>query len=255
MKFLGLLLAVMILSPNLAGAQENPCKNSCNQDCHQYKLRLTNELRNIEEKCGSNNPDPVIPGTGRVEIYKSDSCSGELIGRLTPGTNCSKYSNENAWGVKINGKCENIADMNAASACELYKGGSSSQSVLVYESDSCSGDLVAALDQSADCQVIAQKAKDNAWAVMIDGKCENITDTNAGVACEVYKGGGSPHAVYLYRSDSCSGDLIAAVNYTTDCSAAAKHVNGSIWGVKAAGDSCNNISDTNFLDACERYKD
>lgn len=189
MKYLfWIFLGFGVLANQAEAQQYNPCEYSCNSECRRYQMRLENELYRIQTKCGGG---PVIPTptTASVVLYKSDSCSSDLVGRVTPETNCDTYASSRVWGIKIN------------------------------------------------------------------DKCHDISDVSGNVACETFKGAGSPDAVYLYRSDSCTNNLLAIVDYRTDCQKLSTLINSSVWGIRYGESSqCEDIADTKFYDACERFK-
>lgn len=66
----------------------------------------------------NNPPQP----SGQVELFKSDSCNGDLVAIVGPSTDCSRFSaTESVWAVRINGKCQDITDLDAVSACQRFK--------------------------------------------------------------------------------------------------------------------------------------
>lgn len=197
-------------------------------------------------------PPPRPPQYGEaVELYHSDSCSGGLIARVTPATSCQSFAQaQQAWGVKINGKCLNINDTSAVQACEAFKGAADPEAVTIYHSDSCSGSEIAMVSSLTNCDLFEQTGS-AAWGVKVGNKCHNINDTAPALACRAFKSAGSPYAVKIYHSDSCSGNLTAVVDYRTRC----EDLRGlpDAWGIEANG-RCENISDIDIVQACERFK-
>lgn len=198
---------------------------------------------------GGGRPIPPPPTGNTIELYRSDSCSGTLMGTASAGTRCDKFAGAgDAWGVKINGKCLNISDVPAVQACEAFKG-AADQSAEIYSSDSCSGNPEAIVGSLSQCDKLAPGAR--AWGVRVEGKCLNISDTTAAKACEAFKGASSPVAVAIYNSDSCSGSPNAIIDYNTRCDS----LRGlpPAWGIMLNG-RCENISDLPIEAACERYR-
>lgn len=129
-------------------------------------------------------PPPINSG---IEIYYSDSCNGDLIGRVNYTTNCAAaFSGErNAWAVKIDGQCLDIKDMASVKACELFKDASTTSGVKIYYNDSCNGDLLAIVNYRTNCQMLS--GLPNAWAIESNGQCTDISDMPAVTACERFK--------------------------------------------------------------------
>lgn len=207
-------------------------------------------LRQALNGGGGNNPrPPQYPSS--VELYHSDSCSGNLIARVNAYTSCQSFSQAQAtWGVKIDGQCLNIDDMPTVQACEAFKVGNSPASVSIHHSDSCSGQEIALISPETQCSGL-ETTGTAAWGIKVGGQCINITDTAPAKACEAFKSARSPQAVKIYHSDSCSGNLTAVVDYTTRC----ENLRGlpDAWGVEING-RCENISDIDIVQACERFK-
>lgn len=217
--------------------------------------RLTSAKQLLEDSLGGGGSYPPIPPPsygGNIEIYQSDSCSGSLVGTANINTNCSsKFSTAgHAWGVRINGECINISDTTAVKACEAYKSASEGRATLIYASDSCSSNAIAAISSNTSCESL-EKNSSNAWGLKIGDTCHNIQDTSPAKACNVYKAASNPAAIEIYASDSCSSSLTAIVDYNTKC----ESLRGlpQAWGIKVNG-QCQNISDIDIVTACERYR-
>lgn len=219
------------------------------------QVRLTSAKQLLEESLGGGGGYPPIPPPsygGNIEIYQSDSCSGSLVGTANVNTNCSsKFSTAGqAWGIRVNGECVNIADTTAVKACESFKAASDGRATLIYASDSCSSNAIAAISSNSSCENL-EKNSTNAWGIKIGDTCHNIQDTSPAKACNVYKAASNPAAIEIYASDSCSSSLTAIVDYNTRC----ESLRGlpQAWGIKING-QCQNISDTDIVTACERYR-
>ena len=228
------------------------CKYSCSQSCENLKAQLEYKLRDYQRSCGTN-PAPRPPRDGGVEIYHSDSCSSNLIASVSEYTNCDalESSGTAAWGIKINGVCHNISDMSVAKACQTFGAGSSRETIEVYHSDSCSSNLLAFFSPETNCEAQPDTGSD-AWAIKVGGVCKNISDMSLKNACVQFASANSRRAVKIYRSDSCSTNLVATVTRRTDCSSLPA-TGSDAWGVEING-QCQNISDTNVRAACESFK-
>jgi hypothetical protein len=129
----------------------------------------------------------------------------------------------------------------------------SGSGVLLYHSDSCeSSSLIAAANAGTNCQALAETSSSSVWAVKLGNQCLNISDTSIEKACTLYQGGGS--GTQFYHSDSCSsGELLAVVDYGSNCDKLAEMVNSSVWAIKYNG-TCFDISDRNIETVCARFK-
>jgi len=57
-----------------------------------------------------------------VEIYKSDTCNGSLLAIVDRYTQCQSLQGlGQAWGIKVNGQCQDISDTDIVSACNRFK--------------------------------------------------------------------------------------------------------------------------------------
>lgn len=158
-----------------------------------------------------------------------------------------------AWGMKVNGRCENIVDMSAEAACEAFKvlDQAPRDIVRLYRSDSCTGPLTGILSLNERCESVSSSLGD-VWAISINGRCQNIKDTSAAKACYALKGMSSPSAIKIYTSDNCSsGTLVSYVDSRTRC----ENLRGmsDAWGIEING-QCENIADTDIASACERFR-
>lgn len=209
-----------------------------------------NLLRDSLGGGGGGRPIPPPPGGGSVEFYRSDSCSGSMIGAVGANTRCDKFAGANdVWAIKVAGKCINIPDTSATIACESFKGAADPSAVEIYSSDSCSGNPHAIVSSNSDCENLPQNS--NAWGVKVAGNCVNIADTSTAKACEAYKGANSPSSISIFYSDSCSGKPTAIIDYNTRC----ENLRGlpAAWGIMMNG-RCENIPDMEIEKACERYR-
>ena len=148
-------------------------------------LSATDLLRNSLNNPG--NPPPYPPPASAVELYHSDRCTSDLIGRVSNTTNCQDAfaGAATTWGVKIDGQCMDISDISSIKACELFKGASTTSGVKIYHSDRCSSDLLAIVSYATDCQTLAGLPA--AWGIESNGQCTDISDMSAVAACERFK--------------------------------------------------------------------
>ncbi len=120
-------------------------------------------------------------------------------------------------------------------------------SIEYYGQDNCSGELVAMSSTDRDCSTFP---RGSVWGIRIHGQCHDIEDTTAVLACSRFKSIAEPSAVSIYKSDNCSGALLAAVSKRTDCKSLG---NGSAWAIKKDG-RCIDIKDTTLTIACEQFR-
>lgn len=123
---------------------------------------------------------------GPIFLYQSDTCSGELIANLRPGFDCSLIAGKRVWGVRINGRCEDIHDMFGSAVCVAFKAAGSNRAIQLYNSDSCSSSLMAYVDRRTDCNELARAVTARVWGVRIDGVCNDISDTDVETACRTF---------------------------------------------------------------------
>lgn len=186
-------------------------------------------------------------GPRSAEIYRSDSCSGEMNAVVNRWTDCSALpsSGSDAWAVRIDGKCQDISDMSVQAACTRFK----SRGPKVFRSDNCSGSMIMRLGRGLDCSTLPSNGSD-AWAIEVNGKCEDISDMSLQNACNSFSAD-SQDATVIYRNDSCNGSLIALIDRDTDCSRLPS-TGSDAWAVRING-RCENISDTNVQQACRNF--
>ena len=236
----------------VSAAHADDCSQQCSESCVRDAENTISDAREYLRACGAR-PDPRPPREEtEVAIYKSDSCSDNLVAIIDSRYNCDLLRSERAWAVRINGVCSDITDIDADKACMAFQAASSPRAIKLYKSDSCSGDLLAYVDQRTDCEELGNSLSSNVWAVKIDNTCKDITDTSFTGACMSFQAAHSPDAVQLYRSDSCSDNLLAYIDRRTDCQALANRISGNVWAVRVNG-TCQDISDTSFLQACRSF--
>lgn len=157
------------------------------------QLRKINVLLNNALQVGPQpppnqpNPPPYQPPTqSRVQLFRSDSCSSELIGTIGPNTDCAVHFRNAArtWGISIDGICHDVADINSDRACEIFRN-ASAYDVKIYHSDTCSNELIASVNKYTDCQILSGQTR--AWGIEVNGQCTDISDTDAVTACERFK--------------------------------------------------------------------
>lgn len=180
-------IAIMFLFWANSVLAQQSCQNSCSHECILV-------AQDILSRCGgaSPTPPPPQPNPYKTALYHSDSCGeSDLIVNLRSGTDCSSNTINSAprtWGVKVRGTCHDISDVESDIACVKYKAASSSYATLFYHSDRCQeSELIAAVDESTDCEALARAENDSVWGVVIDGQCIDISDTGMKAACERYK--------------------------------------------------------------------
>ncbi len=237
-------------------ASANPCMYQCNSQCRRYAEQLANELDQITEACGEPAPpDAVFPVRPRprqipqVELFGSDSCSSSHVGFANQGTDCSIYRGHSVWGIRVEGVCHNIQDMDGQTACEAFRYAGLPHTIEAYSTDSCNSGLTGLIGPATRCEQMSDR---QVWGIKVDGQCINVADTTLRTACGNFKTIRNPRAVKLYSTDSCASGLVAAVDRNTNC---AEFASGGqpVWGVQIAG-QCINIQDTTLQRACEIYK-
>lgn len=131
-------------------------------------------------------PYPPPGSNSTIELFHSDNCSTELIGRVNFNTNCSLAFSGSpmTWGVRIDGVCYDAADIPSENACEIYKD-ARPQGVKLFQSDNCSEKLVAIVDPYFQCQKLINMPR--VWGIQVGGKCNDISDSAAEQACERFK--------------------------------------------------------------------
>lgn len=192
-----------------------------------------------------------------VGAFHSDSCASDLLAYLGPRADCTQiqpYVSSSVWGITQNGQCNDISDESFSTACPKYKSGiGNGNGVQFYHSDSCSDSLLGAVNSTTDCAAFGPTVNSSVWGVKVGSKCFDINDTDATRACTRYKAGFDNGAVAFHHSDSCNGSLIAFVSGSTACSSMTPTVTEYVWGIGQGG-TCEDITDSAFASACERYK-
>jgi hypothetical protein len=120
-----------------------------------------------------------------VALYRSDSCSGDVISFVGPHTRCDKVPRSRVWGIRVDGVCHDISDTTSERAC-IRLADLSRAPVKLYRSDRCSKDLIAAVGPQTRCHRLRSTGSD-AWAVFYGGRCHNIRDTDLASACRRFK--------------------------------------------------------------------
>jgi len=177
------IVSMLSLWANFAFAQSG-CMNSCSVEC-------VRAAQDIISRCGVVTPPPP-PVAYKTALYHSDSCNeGDLIANLKSGTDCSSQlmtSAQRTWGVKVRGTCYDVTDLETPVACVKYKAAGNSAATLFYHSDSCQkSELIAAVDETTDCEALARVASDRVWGVVTDSGCVDISDMDLKQACLRYK--------------------------------------------------------------------
>lgn len=185
-----------------------------------------------------------------AKVYKSDSCGSSLIAIMGPETSCNEFDNygSDAWAIEINGQCTDISDTSVRKACNRFK----HTGPTIFKSDSCSGAALMRLPQYKQpgfCDSISNSGSD-AWAVRVQGKCYDISDTSPRRACKMFSVN-PRRAVKVYKSDRCSSSLVAMFDAETNCSEFSSS-GSDAWAVEVNG-QCQDISDMSVRDACRRF--
>ena len=156
------------------------CRYSCAPEC----IRLADT---IAANCGL---QPLPPSHPPVQLYGSDTCSSDLIANVNATTNCSALQGaRRTWGVKIQGQCFDVRDMNSDAACHLFRAGGTYDAVGLYNSDTCSSDLVAFVDSKTQCAQLASYVNVRIYGIQSQGQCSDIADSDFNSACERFKAG------------------------------------------------------------------
>lgn len=198
-------------------------------------------------------PPPYQPPGNEVnvELFRSDSCNGDLVGIVNSTTDCSRLAGAgNVWAIRVNGKCQDIDDTSAVTACRMYQNAGNPEAVKVYKSDSCRDSLSGIFSTYTNCESLPNDGS-NAWAIMIGNKCQDISDTNLIMSCHAFKAVNSSRAVKLYHSDSCRDSLVAAIDHNTACESLTGLEN--VWAIQING-QCQDVADLDVVTACKRFK-
>jgi len=204
---------------------------------------------------GAPTPEPVGETTAEdrvaVSIYGSDNCTSGLVAVVSSTTDCTTLGGTSAWGVRVGGRCFDISDTNATTACNRFKGAATSEAIGIFNSDNCSSSALAFVNETTDCASVGAGLS-SAWGVMINGVCNDISDAPFVSTCERFKSQ-VPGGVELFNSDNCSSGLLASIGERTDCDRLASTTSSSVWGVRFGG-VCHDVPDTSAKRACEAFK-
>jgi hypothetical protein len=189
MNFAKAFLGLALILGGATSASATPCDNSCSSDCRKYFDGLVVAAAQIGRNCGwQSNEQPI---SRSVEMYRSDSCSGDFLGFLQSGTNCAALASLRVWAIKVNGECINFSDMDGDKACLLYKAAANPASVALYYSDSCgAGNLLAFVDSNTNCTKLNEIENHRVWAVRGGGgtgDCQNISDMDFLEGCRRFQ--------------------------------------------------------------------
>lgn len=122
----------------------------------------------------------------KVEMFRSDNCSDDLVGIINSSTDCSRFNGAGAvWAIRVNGKCQDVDDTNAVNACRLYQNAGQQNAIRVFKSDNCSESMVAAIDQQTQCESLV--GLDSVWAIQTNGQCQDVSDLDVVTACKRFK--------------------------------------------------------------------
>lgn len=178
-----ILSIVMLVGTTYVQADE--CNYSCSRQCINEARQTIREARDYLRECGEDN-DHGGGGGGNVSLYHSDNCSSDLIANLRPGFDCSLIADKRVWGIRINGQCEDISDMDGSAACIAFKAAGSNRAIQLYHSDNCQDSLIATVDRRTDCSELARVISERVWGIRVDGVCSDISDTDIETACRTF---------------------------------------------------------------------
>lgn len=234
------------------------CEKTCSPHCSLLISNLEFRLNRMKAHCNENVPHPPKPhdppsSESKIEIYHSDYCSDYLIATIGPNTDCTSLANAgtDAWGVKVNGVCQNISDTSIQNACMQFQGAVSSSTVTFHNNDSCESTPLMAVDSQTKCNELNKKGN-NVWAVKVGRNCYNIPDTSEQTACHAFNSAALQNTVRLYHSDRCDqNSMLGAISANTQCSEFSKS-GSDVWGIEIFG-QCINIDDMSQASACNLY--
>jgi len=220
-------------------------------------------------------------GSGRlgpeVSFYQSDRCSSSLVGMMKfysdPYRNqqlCADVTSSTAvWGVAFNGTCIDISDTTMANACRLFQPHPEGKAVTYYQSDRCTGSVVAHLTFSSDatanrevCRQAERGTNTAVWGIKIDGEsCIDIVDAPFPAACRLFQVASEGVDVTFHQSDRCSGSIVARVTMGSDpiangeiCDDLGTQSSASVWGVNIKGQGCRDVVDGDLKSICHQFK-
>lgn len=181
---------VTLVSTDANAQLGRECRYSCSESCIIEARQQQREARAVLDSCDAGaprpNPGPRPRPGSRISVYRSDSCSSSLVATLDSYTDCDSMANgqERVWGIAINGQCADIADTTLSNACVAFKDAGDYRAVKFYRSDSCASSMVATASHSGRCaELSARMGAERVWAVEINGRCEDIADTDFRTAC------------------------------------------------------------------------
>jgi len=123
----------------------------------------------------------------------------------------------------------------------------------LFRSDTCSSSYTGTVDSNTDCEQFARGNGSNVYGIEAGGTCHDIADASLGAACLAFRDM-HERSVLLYRSDSCSSSLVAAVDSRTDCAELSNKISANVYAIKTPAGRCLDIADESFAQACARYK-
>jgi hypothetical protein len=135
------------------------------------------------------------PQASSVSLYHSDNCNAGLLVTLDDRTNCDQLAGTGSvWGFSTNGQCVDVPDRTAVDACYTLSRAGSRSAVSFWHADNCQGpQALAYADEQSDCTTIAAHVHNSVWAVVQNGRCLDIQDTDFATACKTYLQNANPH--------------------------------------------------------------
>ena len=196
-------------------------------------------------------PNQPPSNEAKVEMFRSDNCSDDLVGIINSSTDCSRFNGAGAvWAIRVNGKCQDVDDTNAVNACRLYQNAGQQNAIRVFKSDNCGDSLSGIFSSYTNCDSLPNDGR-NAWSMMSGGKCQDIADTTLPLSCRAFKALSSARSVKLFHSDNCSDSMVAVIDQQTQCEGLVGL--DSVWAIQTNG-QCQDVSDLDVVTACKRFK-
>ncbi|HXH29403.1 MAG TPA: hypothetical protein VNJ01_01200 [Bacteriovoracaceae bacterium] len=210
-------------------------------------------------------------GPKNIVIAYSDDYCRNVITELQPRSNCgllgSVYNARNVWSVSVNGKCSDTPDQSFQNLCAPLSDLSRDQiavgGVEIFSDDYCRKPL-ASVDGRTNCSALGTVLNGGrVWSMKLDSHCINVADTSmnprtcmdykeAVISRETAPRDSRDERIELFSDDYCRSAL-TSVQYGDNCQALSKLLgNERVWSIKFQG-RCENITDTNFSNACVNY--
>lgn len=181
MKYIIINLFIVIFSLPLWA--QHQCDYTCSAYCDRYAFEMQRKANEIFTRCGT--PNPIQ----EVELFNSDSCQGKLVGIVNQQTNCpSLTAFEHVDSIKIKGTCYDVNYERLSKSCELFKDGANPNATLFFDTDSCSGELIAIASDKNRCQTLRNTLTFSNWVNSINraGQCHDTTNSEFLNSCQTF---------------------------------------------------------------------